>query len=372
MAVCPHCNERLARVQRPQGFVFQCPSCQGFAVAVPVLRKVVSHDVIREMWLRAREEGNAEGVECPVCRQPTVEVTVDTEEDQGKVTIDVCARCQFVWFDREELEQLPQAEYEPSLRDRLPMEAREKLALTEIKRLERMDRLRDTDQGPPEHIWQWIPGLLGLPVEIDAPAIASWPWLTWALLAVMAITFGVTVNNLEAAVETLGLIPADFTRLGGLTFITSFFLHASFWHVLTNGYFLLVFGDQVEDELGRWRYAGLVALAALVGDIFHILADLGSTIPCVGASGGISGIITFYALRFPNARLGVAFRYFLYIRWFQFPAWAGFGVWLFLQLILMTLQLQGATSVSAAAHLGGCLVGLGAWILWQLGQLKAA
>lgn len=132
-----------------------------------------------------------------------------------------------------------------------------------------------------------------------------------------------------------------------------------------------LWGPKVEDDLGQWRFAALLALAALAGDILHILGDPRSTVPCIGASGGISGIIAFYALRFPSARLGIMLRYFLIFRWIQFPAWAGFVAWLVLQIILAIEQVQGVTNVSALAHLGGCLVGVGAWGLWQSGLLKA-
>ena len=69
-------------------------------------------------------------------------------------------------------------------------------------------------------------------------------------------------------------------------------------------YFLLFFGDDVENFLGPLRYIALLAIAALVGDLVHIASAPNSTIPCIGASGGIAGVITFYALAFPPAKIG--------------------------------------------------------------------
>ncbi len=367
--ICPRCQSRLTQLKRPQGLVYQCASCRGFAVSVPVLRKLVPQSIIRDLWSRAHKTQPRAGAECPVCRRRMADVAVAGIEKP--LVLDVCTRCQFVWFDRQELEQLPPPIAKPPTGEDLPPEAREKLALLELERLKKREQLATADDQYPEDWWQWIPGILGLPVELDAPAVRGVPWLTWSATATMVVTFLLTFSHLETIVDMLGLKPADFMRLGGLTLITSFFLHGSFWHLLGNGYFLLVFGDQVEDDLGRWRFAALLGLAALVGDIFHILGDPRSTIPCIGASGGISGIIAFYALRFPSARLGIMFRYFLFFRWIQFPAWAGFFAWLVLQMVLAIEQIQGVTNVSALAHLGGCLVGVAAWVLWQSGFLKA-
>jgi rhomboid family protein len=79
--------------------------------------------------------------------------------------------------------------------------------------------------------------------------------------------------HLRDAVQRFGLIPAEAGRLDGLTFITSFFLHAGVIHLVGNMYFLLVFGNNVEDFLRPLRYLALIALAAFIGDLTHILAD---------------------------------------------------------------------------------------------------
>jgi membrane associated rhomboid family serine protease len=124
-----------------------------------------------------------------------------------------------------------------------------------------------------------------------------------ATAAGMVLTFIFTLSNLHQIVMQFGLVPAELWRDGGITLITSFFLHGDLFHLIGNAYFLLIFGDNVEDQLGRWRYALVVLLAALAGDLLHVAADPRDTVPCIGASGGISGVIVFYALKFPQARL---------------------------------------------------------------------
>src|SRR5206468_1288278 len=82
------------------------------------------------------------------------------------------------------------------------------------------------------------------------------------------------------------------------------------------------------------RYLSLIALAAFIGDLAHIAVDPRSQIPCIGASGGSAGAITFYALNFPRVRLEVLMRWgFVWFRWIRLPAWSVFLLWIFFQLI---------------------------------------
>jgi membrane associated rhomboid family serine protease len=107
----------------------------------------------------------------------------------------------------------------------------------------------------------------------------------------------------------------------------------------------------------------LIAIAVFVGDLVHIASAANSTIPCIGASGGIAGVITFYALAFPEAKIGFLWRYFYYFRRIRLPAWFVFVLWIVFQIIGAYEQKVGISSVSSFAHLGGAGVGLIAWFL---------
>lgn len=240
--------------------------------------------------------------------------------------------------------------------------------MAELKVDEARHRGGDFGGEAPEETWKWLPALFGMPVEHEVNPVRCWPWVTWGLAAVMAMTFLFTFRNVPEVAEELGLIPAAPWRLGGLTLLASFFLHVGLFHLIGNTYFLLVFGDNVEDHLGLWRYGLLVLLAAFVGDLLHIAADPRDTTPCIGASGGISGVIVFYALKFPRARLGFMFRWWFVFRWFYVPAWFALIGWLALQALLTCFQLAGISNVSALAHLGGAGVGIVAWVLWREGR----
>jgi len=363
MSVCPKCNQRLVRTKTEDGFFFRCRQCDGRAIGLSVLRRVIPRDYVTGLWLKARRGEGSPGQRCPICRRPMVEVSVPVGGEN--VPLDLCAGCQFVWFDPHEFEQFlvqPRKESGPGP---LPQPARERIALAKMETAAERARGADFGGGAPEQSWKWIPALFGMPVEQEVNPVRCWPWITWGLAAAMVLTFVFTVANLPQVVEKFGLVPADALRHGGITLITGFFLHAGLFHLIGNLYFLLVFGDNVEDHLGPWRYWLLVAAAALVGDVLHILGDPRSVVPCIGASGGISGVIAFYALKFPRARLGFLFGFWFYFRWFHMPAWFALIGWFLLQLLLAHQQLAGASNVSALAHLGGAGVGVAAWLLWR-------
>jgi len=224
----------------------------------------------------------------------------------------------------------------------------------------------DFDSGAPEESWKQIAAFLGLPVEFDAPEEQQRPWTTWLLAAAVICASFLAFPHLREVVQCFGLIPAQATRLDGLTFITSFFLHAGIIHLAGNMYFLLAFGHAVENFLRPLRYLAVIALAAIIGDLAHIAFDPHSQIPCIGASGGIAGVITFYALNFPRMRLAFLMRWgFVWFRWIRLPAWFVFVLWILFQLMGALEQKAGMSSVSSAAHLGGAAVGVVAWIVWR-------
>ncbi len=343
-------------MQSVVGIYWACESCGGRTVAIPVLRKVVGENPITRLWADARSAQPGEK-RCPTCRHQMFETT------EGGLRLDVCKVCQFVWFDAREFEQMPVATPVLTQRAELPQAAREAIALAEVQRLGESV----TEDGPSEK-WQYVPAVFGLPVECDSPGLAGYPAVTWTLsLAVLVASIAAFMLG-DSFIRDFALVPAEAWRYGGLTFITSFFLHGGILHLASNLYFFLIFGDNVEDYLGRWRFGALLLIATIAGGLAHMAGDPRAAIPCVGASGGISGIITFYALQFPHARLGLFVRMFYQFRWVQFPAWSALAFWIVLQIVGVAQQIAGFSNVSALAHVGGAIVGFLAWLLWRMKQ----
>lgn len=283
--------------------------------------------------------------------------------EHGAMHLDVCRICHVVWFDPAEFEQIADSPGDgDTTRPELPLEVRRELAMLEL------DRIADRSEDPavPDELWKVVAAMLGMPIEQDGTALNRFPIVTWSLVAIMALATALAFF-VPDVYRQYGWIPEEPLRLGGLTSLSSFFLHGSLLHFLGNAYFLVVFGDNIEIWLGRGRYVLLIALAALFGEFGHAMLapDLGT--PVVGASAGISGIIAAYAVRFPRARLGLFIWYYWMLghaRWLWLPAYGFFGMWAFFQVLLAWRQVAGTTSVSAGAHLGGAAVGLiFAWLV---------
>lgn len=357
MFMCPNCQTRLSRMKSAAGIFFVCASCGGRTASVDLLRKTVPGETVNTLWQEAISGSGAPKRRCPSCSQLMAEVAVkSTSQD---VYLDVCTGCHFVWFDAAEYEILAHETKVPP-KSSMSREAQEKLGEIKIKQIEEQAQVHKQMTGQaPDQLWKYLPAIFGMPVEYDTGVLQRTPRVTWLLTLMISIISVFALSDLRNVVAQYGLIPADYGRYSGLTFLTSFFLHGGLLHLVGNMYFLLVFGDNVEDVLGGWRYLGLLFFAAFVGDIAHILADPSSPIPCIGASGGISGIIVFYAFKFPKARLGI----FLYFRWVQLPAIVMVFLWILLQIYGVFQQTAGLSSVSSMAHLGGAAAGFLAYLM---------
>jgi membrane associated rhomboid family serine protease len=361
---CPRCNVPLKEVRTSGGLFYACDGCGGRAVTIELLRKRFTPESVNPLWLHAMRGEGRVGLPCPSCRQPMIGVVLS---DRAEINVDVCQHCHFIWFDTHEVDTLVPRPPEPTpVAPELPQKAREMLAMVEVERLSKQAKGSDLDSAPPEELWKQIAACFGLPVEFDELEEQREPWTTWLLSAAIICASLVAFPHLREVVQRFGLIPAQATRLYGLTFVTSFFLHAGIIHLAGNMYFLLAFGHAVENFLRPLRYVVVIALAAIVGDLAHIALDPRSQTPCIGASGGIAGVITFYALNFPQMRLAFLMRWgFVWFHWIRLPAWFVFVLWILFQLIGTLEQKAGMSSVSSAAHLGGAAVGVLAWLVWR-------
>ena len=362
--LCPRCKVPLNEVRTSGGVFYGCDGCSGRAVTIELLRKRFTPESINPLWLHAMRGEGRIGLPCPSCRQPMMGVALS---DKAEIDVDVCQRCHFLWFDAQEVDTLVPRQPPPAaVVPELPQKAREMLALAEVELLSKQAEGPDFDSAAPDESWKKIAAFLGMPVEFDAPEEQRKPWATWLLSAIIICVSLIAFLNLREVVQHFGLIPAQATRLDGLTFVTSFFLHAGIIHLAGNMYFLLAFGHVVENFLRPLRYLGLIALAAFIGDLAHIAVDPRSETPCIGASGGIAGVITFYALNFPRMRLAFLMRWgYVWFRLIRLPAWFVFVLWVLFQIIGTLEQRAGMSSVSSVAHLGGAAVGIVAWFVWR-------
>lgn len=347
--------------------IFQCRACGGRMMSLYALREACGdRNFVNMLWQTAQHGYSEPGPRCSFCEKQMRTVTLPLSGEG--IELDLCCRCPMIWFDPHELERIPRPEPpEPSQAD-LPPEAREILAIRRMEReAQRLERVYAKSErvyaDEPDAAWKYIPGFLGMPVELDGPTCKRPPYLTWGIAALCFVVYLLTFSDLNAVVRNWGFIPDQWMRHGGMTMITSLFLHGGLFHLIGNLYFLLVFGDNVEDEFGPLKYTVLLISSAASAMLLHALFDPRTNIPCVGASGFISGIIVCYAICFPQVRLSflLASRngFLAFSRrfgWWACPAWVACCFWIFLQILMAALS--RSDSVAYLAHIGGLIPGI--------------
>jgi len=235
-----------------------------------------------------------------------------------------------------------------------------------------------------------------LPIRDENPTLHP-PLVTYGLiaanLAVWVLVQGMGAEpTLSQSVCSLGLIPAEFLgRLPPGTTIslgpdvvcsvhqpghlfaplTSMFMHGSWFHVLGNMWFLHIFGNNVEDVMGGFRFLAFYLLAGLAAAAAQVVAGPGSTIPMVGASGAIGGVMGSYVLLYPRAGIQTFVFLGFWARMMVLPAYLMLGYWFLLQLASGALSPGEGGGVAFWAHVGGFLAGLLLTRLFQNSRLVA-
>jgi len=199
-----------------------------------------------------------------------------------------------------------------------------------------------------------------LPLRDENPSSLR-PFVTWALIFTNVAVFIWEIAGpgarFEAIIKAYGFIPARFQEGSAYyTVITSMFLHGGIMHIGGNMLYLHIFGDNVEDVCGRLSYVAFYLLCGVGATFTHLAFSSGSTVPAVGASGAISGLLGAYVLLFPQAKILTAVPVWGFIRLVHLPAYAMIGFWFLYQLLLAVIAVEAG--IAFWAHIGGFLTGL--------------
>ena len=202
------------------------------------------------------------------------------------------------------------------------------------------------------------------------------PVVVWTLIVINAIAFLHQVSlgprELQVYLYQHALVPARYFSPGwarevGLVptdlspFLTNTFLHGGWLHIIVNMWTLWIFGPALEDRLGAARFTILYLASALAASVAHAVFNAGSTVPALGASGAIAGVIAAYALRFPFAWIRVLVLIVFIPLFFAVPAMVFAAIWFFTQVLAGTSELLSPFSGSGIAwwaHIGGFISGL--------------
>jgi membrane associated rhomboid family serine protease len=214
------------------------------------------------------------------------------------------------------------------------------------------------------------------PIRDDAPRIST-PYVTYFLLALNVAIFLFEIllpsDARTGMIYQFGMVPAYITgvvsgaydgSLQGafLPLLTSMFLHGSWLHLIANMWALYIFGDNIEDHIGHFGYLGFYLVTGVAASLLHFLFNPTSTVPSVGASGAIAGVMGAYFLLFPAARvLTIVPFFFFFFTWL--PAWLVLGWWFVVQFLsgaatsIAPATEPGQGGVAFWAHVGGFVAG---------------
>src|SRR3990172_6805213 len=192
----------------------------------------------------------------------------------------------------------------------------------------------------------------------------TWPVVTYLLIGINLWVFfqmwGMSPSGLEEFVETWSVRPASImSGMGLVTLLISMFLHGGIAHVLGNMLFLYIFGDNLEDRLGHIGYLIYYLVSGVAGSVAQIWADPSSTIPMLGASGAIAGLMGGYLVLFPRHRIDVLIPWGFWFEELTLPAWTMLIYWIIFQVFgsLGSLGVDGG-GVGYMGHVGGFAAGV--------------
>ncbi len=212
------------------------------------------------------------------------------------------------------------------------------------------------------------------PFKDDNPS-STYPLVTVVLIVLNVAVYFFSISNgaeyFQFIVMNYGLIPVELIHMKNIylspyvnpltTVFTSMFLHANLGHLIGNMWYLWIFGDNVEDFLGHFKFLLFYIAGGVCSALIHTFFNPSSTMPVIGASGAVSAVLGAYMLLYPAARVYVLFFFFFIIRIFTLPAALLIGFWIFFQIVNGLTSLTVGTNISNVAwfaHIGGFFFGL--------------
>ena len=209
-----------------------------------------------------------------------------------------------------------------------------------------------------------------IPLRDTTPA-RNYPVVNTAIIAINVAVYVVQLlqgPEINRFIYIYGLVPARysipefaeyFTAAQQVFSLFSFmFLHGSFWHILGNMWSLYIFGDNVEDHLGPIRYALFYLLCGIASGLSHLILNLYSNLPTIGASGAIAGVMGAYFILHPRSKILTLIPIFFIPYFLNIPAFVFLGLWFLLQFINAAVSQGTAGGVAWWAHIGGFLFGM--------------
>jgi len=201
-----------------------------------------------------------------------------------------------------------------------------------------------------------------IPLRDSQPSYSK-PLVTSLLIGVNVLAFLYEISldpfSRNHFLAIYGVVP---DRIIPMSLLTSMFLHGGWLHLVGNMWFLWIFGDNVEDILGRGKYLLLYLLCGLAAGLTHVLVNPGSRVPTIGASGAVAGVMGAYLVKFPHSRILTLVPVFVFLTTFELPAYFLLAYWFVIQFFsgvgAVAHSHVSEGGVAWFAHVGGFLVGI--------------
>ena len=358
---CFRCGNELNESLFSHRIYYVCPRCRACMASAAALRNwAAAPDMLNRLWQASEFSSGEDGSLCRICGNKLRQIRLETAVN-GKFEIDVCRSCQVFWFDEGELEKLPLREEQMQTPKHAPNKA-----IDMSKPMELPDDM-PANESSDESFADFLCGVMGVPVYQDAKALSKVPWLTLTLI--MLCTAALCLEGyygFDVCTKEWGFIPAHPFRHGGATLLTSAFLHISFIHFASNIYFLWLSGKLIEQELSLKTAAVVFLLSLAASKTFYLITAPNMNIPCVGASGFISGFMGCCAVLYPAYKLSFLIRSVKWTStpaWIELPFWFCFAVWFIIQTAMVFVGSDG--QVAFTSHIGGSVAGILCGIVLQ-------
>jgi membrane associated rhomboid family serine protease len=187
---------------------------------------------------------------------------------------------------------------------------------------------------------------------------------TWSVILVTSVLTFLALRDLKLYAATYGFTSSDPSKFHGLTLLTSFFVHGGWIHLISNMYFLMLFGPEVEEDLGATGFLLLLTFCTVVGNLTALVfgSELSASLPHIGASGGIFGVMLYHVLRYPKEKIGFVLFYtspdgLPAAAWHKVPSYAFLAFMLLLQITGFLGSHFHSVGIDYSAHIGGGIAG---------------
>ena len=361
---CPNCGARLNKYVYHGTAVDVCADCGGVWFEGEELKLFISKflernsdipeakiDLNKQIKIQKEIEYSESLRLCPKCgdRMPVFNFAYDSN-----IILNRCDICEGIWADGKEIHALAiHRKGNENMRElgRAIVET-----TNESEQLRRLAELGGS-LSQNARVWYFLPKII-LPLK-DTAKRSIFPIATISLIVLNVLIFvyqSVYIIDPESFFNTLGTVPTKFINNGAyFTIFTSMFLHADFWHLVGNMFFLWMFGGNIEESFGRARFLIFYFLAGIFSDLIFIAANQLLDIPAFGASGAIAGVMGAYFILYPRAEIKTL----VINQIIDIPVYFYLGGWIIAQILWSLAEVPG---IAWSAHISGFI--FGAFIGW--------